>query len=280
MSSTLAMFYLLVFPLAYGFADMFWMMLGAKIPFFKSLVYRGIVSVAITILLACIMEPNQNFEFFGLVKAIGTGFLAVIAFLFFCNSLQQEESGINTVITKGLSSVVAVSVVTLAAQEIHFKIVLALAALIIGLLLLYMEKGKRKTKISIDAIVAGIIWGVVVVLYKQHVADVGSYWFAFILELTLLISVTAIYVFRKEEHSYHFSKHQYMIITGIGVATAMGSIFNTVAYNYFSPSTITIVAKFAILPPFLFAYLFLKQKLNLQKIIGLAAILIAIYLSL
>ena len=66
----------------------------------------------------------------------------------------------------------------------------------------------------------------------------------------------------------------------MGLATAEGIILNTYAYNYFTPSIISIAAKFAILPPFLFAIIILKQKLGLKKLIGLLAILLAIYLSL
>ena len=280
MNITTTLFYLLSFPLAYGIADMLWMMLGHKAPFFKSIAYRGVISVLLTFGLARTLEPTAALNLFTLLSAIGTGFLAVIAFLLFYKSLQQKTSGINNVITKGLTSVVAVTIVMCIAQQINFKILLALAALIIGLLFLYFNKDEHNKKISLHAIAAGILWGIVTVLYKKHVDEIGSFWFAFILELTLLITVAAIYILKKNEHGYRFTNKQLAIIFCIGLATATGSILNTYAYNYFTPSIISIAAKFAILPPFLFAVIVLKQKLSLQKTIGLLAILLAIYLSL
>ena len=280
MNITTTLLYLLSFPLAYGIADMLWMMLGNKVPFFKSIVYRGVVSVLLTFALAIILEPTDGLHISTLLSATGTGFLAVIAFLLFYKSLQQKTSGINTVITKGLTSVVAVTLVMCIAQQINFKILLALAALIIGLLFLYFNKDEHNKKISLHAIAAGIIWGIVTVLYKKHVQEIGSFWFAFILELTLLITVVVIYIIKKKEHEYKFTTKQLSIIFCIGLATAAGSILNTYAYNYFSPSIISIAAKFSILPPFLFAIIVLKQNLSLQKLIGLLAILLAIYLSL
>ncbi len=122
MNITTTLFYLLSFPLAYGIADMLWMMLGHKVPFFKSIVYRGVISVLLTFALAIILEPTDGLNIFTLLSAIGTAFLAVIAFLLFYKSLQQKASGINTVITKGLTSVVAVTIVTCIAQQINFKI--------------------------------------------------------------------------------------------------------------------------------------------------------------
>ena len=280
MNITTTLLYLLSFPLAYGIADMLWMTLGTKVPFFKSIVYRGVVSVLLTFALAGILEPTTGLNIFTLISAIGTAFLAVIAFLLFYKSLQQKTSGINTVITKGLTSVVAVTLVMCIAQHINFKILLALAALIIGLLFLYFNKDEHNKKVSLHAIAAGIIWGIITVLYKKHVQEIGSFWFAFILELTLLITVLIIYLFNKKEHDYTFTKKQLFVIFFIGLATAAGSILNTFAYNYFTPSIISIAAKFAILPPFLFAIIILKQQLGLQKLIGVLAIILAIYLSL
>ena len=280
MNITVTLLYLLSFPLAYGIADMLWMMLGHKVPFFKSIVYRGVVSVILTFAFAIILEPTDGLNLFSLVRAAGTGFLAVMAFLLFYKSLQQKTSGINAFITKGLTSVVAVTIVMCIAQQIDFKILLALAALIIGLLFLYFNKDDHNKKVSLPAIAAGIVWGIVTVLYKKHVQEIGSFWFAFILELTLLITVLIIYIFIKKEHAYKFTTKQFLIILFIGLATAAGSVLNTYTYNYFTPSIISIAAKFAILPPFLFAIIILKQKLSLQKVIGLVVILLAIYLSL
>ena len=280
MNITTTLLYLLSFPLAYGIADMLWMMLGTNVPFFKSIVYRGVVSVLLTLALAITLEPTAGLNLFTLLSATGTGFLAVTAFLLFYKSLQQKTSGINTVITKGLTSVVAVSIVMCIAQQINFKILLALTALIIGLLFLYFNKDEHNKKVSIHAIAAGIIWGIITVLYKKHIQEIGSFWVAFILELTLLITVLIIYLFNKKEHDYKFTKKQRSLIFLIGLATAAGSVLNTYAYNYFTPSIISIAAKFAILPPFLFAIIVLKQQLSLQKLIGLLAILLAIYLSL
>ncbi len=280
MNITTTLFYLLSFPLAYGIADMLWMMLGTKIPFFKSIVYRGVVSVLLTFALAIVLEPTDGLNIFTLLSATGTGFLAVTAFLLFYKSLQQKASGINTIITKGLTSVVAVTIVMCVAQQTNYKILLALAALIIGLLFLYFNKKEHNKKISLHAIAAGLVWGVVTVLYKKHVVELGSFWFAFILELTLLITVVVIYIFKKNEHGYRFTNKQLSLIFFIGLATAVGSILNTYSYNYFTPSIISIAAKFAILPPFLFALIILKQRLSPLKLIGLLAILLAIYLSL
>ncbi len=274
------MLYLLIFPLAYGLADAFWMMLGTKVPFFKSLVYRGIVSVIITFSLAIVLESTESFTAFTLWSAIGTGFLSVAAFLFFYKSLQQEASGTNAVVTKGLSSVTTVAIVMCIARAIDYRIILALSALIVGLLFLFYEKEKTNKKVSVYAIIAGIIWGIAFVLYKKNIVEVGSFWFAFILELSLLITVSIIYVFKKTEHSYRFTNRQFLVIACIGLATAIGSILNTYAYNYFSPSVIAIVAKFAVLPPFLFAIIILKQRLTFQKLLGLSAILLAIYFCL
>lgn len=280
MNITVTLLYLLSFPLAYGIADMLWMTLGMKVPFFKSIVYRGVISVLLTFGLAITIEPTTGLNIFTLISAIATAFLAVIAFLLFYKSLQQKTSGINTVITKGLTSVVAVAIVTCISQQINFKILLALAALIIGLLFLYFNKDEHNKRISLHAIAAGIVWGIVTVLYKKHVEEIGSFWFAFILELTLFITVGVIYILKKKEHEYSFTTKQLSIIFFIGLATAAGSVLNTYAYNYFTPSIISIAAKFAILLPFLFAVIILKQKLSLQKIIGLLAILLAVYLSL
>ena len=52
MNITSTLLYLLSFPLAYCIADMLWMMLGTKVPFYKSIVYRGVVSVLLTLALA------------------------------------------------------------------------------------------------------------------------------------------------------------------------------------------------------------------------------------
>ena len=90
---------------------MLWMMLGTKVPFYKSIVYRGVVSVIITFALAITLEPTDGLNILTLLSATGSGFLAVTAFLLFYKSLQQKTSGINTVITKGLTSIVAVSIV-------------------------------------------------------------------------------------------------------------------------------------------------------------------------
>lgn len=212
MNITVTLLYLLSFPLAYGIADMLWMTLGMKVPFFKSIVYRGVISVLLTFGLAITIEPTTGLNIFTLISAIGTAFLAVIAFLLFYKSLQQKTSGINTVITKGLTSVVAVAIVTCIAQEINFKILLALAALIIGLLFLYFNKDEHNKRISLHAIAAGILWGIVTVLYKKHVMEIGSFWFAFILELTLLLTVIVIYIFNKKEYAYRFTTKQLSII--------------------------------------------------------------------
>ena len=280
MSLPLSMLYLLSFSLAYGLADMCWMMLGTRVPFFKSLVYRGVISVLVTFLFAMLLAPGKPLDFFDLLAAAGTGFLAVIAFLLFYKSLQQEASGINAVVTKGLTSVVAVSLVMYLAKEINYKIILALAVLIIGLLFLNNDKEKRKVKVSIHAIGAGVLWGVAFVLFEKHVNEIGSFWFAFTLEFTLLVAVLAIYMFKKKEHSFRYTKYQLFMLLFIGLVTAAGSVLNTYAYNYFTPAVITIVAKFAVLPPFLYAIIILKQKLSWQKLIGLLVILFAIYLCL
>lgn len=280
MNISITLFFLLCFPLAYGIADMFWMMLGNNAPFFKSIVYRGVISSLFTFILAVALEQGSSINIFSLLSATGTAFLAVIAFLFFYKSLQEKASGINTVITKGLTSVVAVTIVMCVAQQINYKIIYALAALITGLLFLYFNKDEHNKKISVHAIAAGLIWGIVTVLYKKHVMEIGSFWFAFILELTLLITVLVIYLFKTNEHACRFTTKQICIIFFIGLATAAGSVLNTFAYNYFTPPIISIAAKFAILPPFLFAIIILKQKLSLQKFIGLLVILLAIYLSL
>ncbi len=279
MNHTLTVLFLLSFPLAYGIADMLWMGLGTELPFFKSIFYRGLISVLFTFVLAINIETSSEINIYSWLSATGTGFLAVAAFLLFYKSLQQKTSGINTVIVKGLTSVVAVSFVMMAANQINYQIIFALAALIIGLLFLYFNKDERNNKISVYAIAAGIIWGIVTILYKKHVMEVGSFWFAFILELTLLITVVVICIFKKEERENRFTTKKFSLIFMIGLATAAGSVLNTYAYNYFTPSVISIAAKFAILPPFLFALIILKQKLNFQKMIGLLAIVIAIYLS-
>lgn len=271
--------YLFLFPLAYGLSDMLWIKLGNNVPFFKSIFLRSLISVALAFVAALMLDNIHTSNINSWLYAIAVALISVIGFLLFYKSLQQSESGANTVAVKGLNTIVAVVIAMVLSHKLDVTIVTATLLLLLGLCLLYITKNKNNKAISFYAIAAGIIWGISTQLYAKPVQEIGSFWFAFIVEFASLFVVSFILLFKRNRSSFAFTIRQYITLALIGFTTAAGTIFVTLAYNYHSPAIISIVGKFAILPPFLYAFLVLKQRLTVQKVIGIVLILIAIYLS-
>ncbi|MHA1589019.1 MAG: DMT family transporter [Candidatus Njordarchaeales archaeon] len=195
-----------------------------------------------------------------------------------------KKTGVSITYPIAFSYPVYVSLITtqLMGEPLTIGLILGLAMLLIGLITLSLsEKESREDHLFLGVLVAfltSIIWAVNAVIAKIALYRASPILFAMMRLLTLSIATTPLMI-KKIKDAKSFTKWELLAATlGGAIGIGIGLIFSHLAIIEIGAARTTVIGSSSPALSLLLAAVFLKEKLNPQKMVGSLAVTIAILL--
>ncbi len=282
-------FFLLAYCIAFAISDCLWLFVKKETPLLYAMLIRSIVTVFLITSIYLLTKYNvinwgltvKYIDNIDLYLSIFSSALSYSGLYFFIKSLKICKVGITVIVVSALSTTISLLFAVMIYNE-PFTLT-TLFFIIVLLTGVYFCKDNLQNKLMVNqikkgylyAIFAAISWGISYSLFKGNIEKVGALNFSLILESTVL-AISIILFALKLFYNIKIEivlKSDLIYLFFIGILVGFGTLSNAIVYNYFTLITITVLNKLSLILPFLFAFLFFKQKPEKLQYIGIVLIL-------
>ncbi len=268
---------------SWGIVDFFIKKLTKQIGTYHTVLYRSFFS-AIVLLIASLYFTRTIFTSrSSLLILIIIGFTGYLAYIFYVRGIEVGHVSIISPVAHSSAIITVLLSLVFFKESLNIIQIMALVLIIAGVVLVsfkYSEFKKEKhrfVKGFIWALAAVVGWGVTFFLWKIPLSDTSPFVVAFYIESLIFIFAFISSVPLKEKIiSPLINKKIWLFVLSAGIITALGSLTYTIGINL---EYVSLVAPIAAASPFIaviMAYLFLKEKLELNQIIAVALIIIGL----
>ena len=271
--------YQLISMLSFGTSNVLWKNPQKRLPIFKIIMLRTIVSVVLFGIMALLFFESKG-NFFDWVIGFVISFTSFFGLVFYNLSLKESKVSHSVTITS-ISAVFGVLVsVFFYDEQLHLKLVASLLFVTAGLFFLESKKPLIQwSKGTVYAILAAFFWGTTFALFKIPVEKIGSYNFSFVLEISVLLGATILFLSTKKNKTTHLPTiSTYLTVGVIGVLAFLGVLFYNMAIEKVPVSILSVMGAFTPVISIVISHIFLKEKFTKAQYIGMTATLIGVIL--
>lgn len=271
--------YQLISMLSFGTSNVLWKNPQKRLPVFKIIMLRTIVSVILFGIMALLFFERKGSVFDWTIGFV-ISFTSFFGLIFYNLSLKESKVSHSVTITS-ISAIFSVLVsVFLYNEQLHLKLVISLLFVTSGLFFLESKKPLIQwSKGTIYAVLAAFFWGTTFALFKIPVEKIGNYNFSFVLEISVLLGATILFLSTKKNKTTHLPTiSTYLTVGVIGVLGFLGVLFYNMAIVKVPVSILSVMGAFTPVISIVISHIFLKEKFTKAQYIGMTATLIGVIL--
>ncbi|MFD3294062.1 EamA family transporter [Aquirufa sp. KTFRIE-69F] len=284
----LGFLYILFSSAFYGFSNAYWKKAIQDAPFLQVIFSRGLYTTSFFGL--CYFADFQwgiftpwlgerpVFTAVELAMSSGLCFFSSFGLYFFVRSLKTEEVSLVAPISSiNLFGILTAVLFLGEAWGIAYSI--ASICVVGGVFLLFQSDWHFSSISSFlkalgGSILASFFWGVSYALFKYPVAWLGVIPFSFLLELCVTLCVGVFLLFQKQK----WQQIPQAPIRILALCIMLGSILLNIAYKTASITQIIFVSKSQLVLTMIFGQILYREKLKALKLLGIALLLLSIYI--
>lgn len=271
--------YQLISMLSFGTSNVLWKNPQKRLPVFKIILLRTIVSVILFGIMALLFFERKGSVFDWTIGFV-ISFTSFFGLVFYNLSLKKSKVSHSVTITS-ISAIFGVLVsVFFYDEQLHVKLVISLLFVTSGLFFLESKKPLIQwSKGTVYAVLAAFFWGTTFALFKIPVEKIGSYNFSFVLEISVLLGATILFLSTKKNKTTHLPTiSTYLTVGVIGVLGFLGVLFYNMAIVKVPVSILSVMGAFTPVISIVISHIFLKEKFTKGQYIGMTATLIGVIL--
>ncbi len=284
----LGFLYILFSSAFYGFSNAYWKKAIQDAPFLQVIFIRGLYTTLFFGL--CYLADFQwgiftpwlgerpVFTAVELAMSSGLCFFSSFGLYFFVRSLKTEEVSLVAPISSiNLFGILTAVLFLGEAWGIAYSI--ASICVVGGVFLLFQSDWHFSSISSFlkalgGSILASFFWGVSYALFKYPVAWLGVIPFSFLLELCVTLCVGVFLLFQKQK----WQQIPQAPIRILALCIMLGSILLNIAYKTATITQIIFVSKSQLVLTLIFGQILYREKVRPLKLLGIALLILSIYL--
>ena len=284
----LGFLYILFSSAFYGFSNAYWKKAIQDAPFLQVIFSRGLYTISFFGL--CYLMDYQwgiftpwlgerpVFTAVELAMSSGLCIFSSFGLYFFVRSLKTEEVSLVAPISSiNLFGILTAVLFLGEAWGIAYSI--ASICVVGGVFLLFQSDWHFSSISSFlkalgGSILASFFWGVSYALFKYPVAWLGVIPFSFLLELCVTLCVGVFLLFQKQK----WQQIPQAPIRILALCIMLGSILLNIAYKTATITQIIFVSKSQLVLTLIFGQILYREKLKALKLLGIALLLLSIYI--
>jgi drug/metabolite transporter (DMT)-like permease len=284
----LGFLYILLSSAFYGFSNAYWKKAIQDAPFLQVIFSRGLYTTSFFGL--CYFADFQwgiftpwlgerpVFTAVELAMSSGLCFFSSFGLYFFVRSLKTEEVSLVAPISSiNLFGILTAVLFLGEAWGIAYSI--ASICVVGGVFLLFQSDWHFSSISSFlkalgGSILASFFWGVSYALFKYPVAWLGVIPFSFLLELCVTLCVGVFLLFQRKK----WQQIPQAPIRILALCIMLGSILLNIAYKTATITQIIFVSKSQLVLTLIFGQILYREKLKALKLLGIALLLLSIYI--
>ncbi len=284
----LGFLYILFSSAFYGFSNAYWKRAIQDAPFLQVIFVRGLYTTSFFGL--CYLADFQwsiftpwlgirpAYNLGQLAMSVGLCLFSFLGLYFFVRSLKSEAISL----VAPLSSINIFGLLTAVlflGESWGFSFSIATTC-VVGGVFLFFQSDWHFSSISAflkalgGSILASFFWGVSYALFKFPVAWLGVLPFSFLLELCVTLCVGVILIFQKQK----WQQIPQNPIRILALCIILGSVFLNIAYKTATITQIIFVSKSQLVLTLIFGQILYREKVRPLKLLGIALLLISIYI--
>ncbi|MFA9197861.1 MAG: EamA family transporter [Aquirufa sp.] len=284
----LGFLYILFSSAFYGFNNAYWKKAIQDAPFLQVIFSRGLYTTSFFGL--CYLMDYQwgiftpwlgerpVFTAAELAMSIGLCVFSFFGLYFFVRSLKTEAvslvSPVSSINLFGL-----LTAVLFLGETWGFAYSMASLCVVGGVFLLFQSDWHFSSISSFlkalgGSILASFFWGISYSLFKYPVAWLGVIPFSFLLELCVTLCVGVFLLFQKQK----WQQIPQAPIRILALSIILGSVFLNIAYKTTTITQIIFVSKSQLVLTLIFGQILYREKVRPLKLLGIALLLLSIYI--
>ena len=284
----LGFLYILFSSAFYGFSNAYWKKAIQDAPFLQVIFSRGLYTTSFFGL--CYLMDYQwgiftpwlgerpVFTAAELAMSIGLCVFSFFGLYFFVRSLKTEAvslvSPVSSINLFGL-----LTAVLFLGETWGFAYSMATLCVVGGVFLLFQSDWHFSSISSFlkalgGSILASFFWGISYSLFKYPVAWLGVIPFSFLLELCVTLCVGVFLLFQKQK----WQQIPQAPIRILALSIILGSVFLNIAYKTTTITQIIFVSKSQLVLTLIFGQILYREKVRPLKLLGIALLLLSIYI--
>ncbi|MHA8083180.1 EamA family transporter [Aquirufa sp. A-Brett2-15D] len=284
----LGFLYLLLSAGFYGFSNAFWKKAIQDAPFLQVIFLRGLYTTSFFGICYLLDLKWGTFEpWLGIrpdfsAEQLGLSFLLCLfssfGLYFFVRSLKTEAVSLVAPISS-INVFGLLTAVLFLGESWGMNYSFALMCIVAGIYFIFQSDWHFDSlnaflKALGGSVLASFFWGVSYALFKYPVTWLGVIPFTFLLELCVTLCVGLFLVFQK--HPWQPLSHRPIRILALCIMA--GSTFLHIAYQTATVTQIIFINKSQLVMTLFFGQLLYREKLTLPKLLGVALLILSIYL--
>ena len=284
----LGFLYILFSSAFYGFSNAYWKKAIQDAPFLQVIFSRGLYTTSFFGL--CYLMDYQwgiftpwlgerpVFTAAELAMSIGLCVFSFFGLYFFVRSLKTEAvslvSPVSSINLFGL-----LTAVLFLGETWGFAYSMATLCVVGGVFLLFQSDWHFSSISSFlkalgGSILASFFWGISYSLFKYPVSWLGVIPFSFLLELCVTLCVGVFLLFQKQK----WQQIPQTPIRILALCIILGSVFLNIAYKTATITQIIFVSKSQLVLTLIFGQILYREKVSPLKLLGIALLLLSIYI--
>ena len=276
----------LIYVFSFGIADCLWVNVNRKNHELVSMLGRSLVTTALFIglvLWASGFSPSADgvgFTFGDIALAIGLSVVCYGGQYFYVHSLKHTPVSVSITLVSIFTFLISILVsVVIYHEDLGVTAVLMMLLTLVGVSLVVDDfdwKALPTYRTGMLYIVfASLCWGIGYSFFKFPIKALGVVNFSLLLESTiLLLNLSLFYANRLKMQSLENAfSNSWKYLFALGVLIFLGTVFNSLSYNYFGVTTLNIVGKVGVVVPIAYALVFLKELITKKQALGIFLIL-------
>lgn len=284
----LGFLYILSSSAFYGFSNAYWKKAIQDAPFLQVIFSRGLYTTSFFGL--CYLADFQwgiftpwlgerpVFTAAELAMSIGLCVFSFFGLYFFVRSLKTEAVSLVSPISS-INLFGMLTAVLFLGDAWGFAYSMASLCVVGGVFLLFQSDWHFSSISSFmkalgGSILASFFWGVSYALFKYPVAWLGVIPFSFLLELCVTLCVGVFLLFQKQK----WQQIPQAPIRILALCIILGSVFLNIGYQTASVTQIIFVSKSQLILTLVFGQILYREKVKPLKLLGIALLILSIYL--
>ncbi|MHA8109577.1 EamA family transporter [Aquirufa sp. A-Brett2-W8] len=272
----------------YGFSNAYWKKVIQDAPFLQVIFVRGLYTTSFFGL--CYLADFQwsiftpwlgerpVFTAAELAMNIGLCVFSFFGLYFFVRSLKTEAVSLVSPISS-INLFGMLTAVLFLGDTWGFAYSMASLCVVGGVFLLFQSDWHFSSMSSFikalgGSILASFFWGVSYALFKYPVAWLGVIPFSFLLELCVTLCVGVFLLFQKQK----WQQIPQAPIRILALCIILGSVFLNIGYQNASVTQIIFVSKSQLILTLIFGQILYREKVRPLKLLGIALLILSIYL--
>lgn len=240
---------------------------------------RTIVITILTIIMYILFKGNNTITTKNIVFIILSGISTAILWLVYFKALEMANISLVTPVDK-LSIVITLILSTILFKEkITIIKIISMIFIIVGTFLMVNKNNKKKDNWFIYAILTAIFTSLTTILAKIGIKNVDSNLSTMLRTIIVLIIIWIIILIKKEyKYVYKLNKKTIIFIILSGLSTGSSWLNYFKALKIGETSIVFTIEKLSVVVSILLSVIFLKEKLNIKKVIGFIFIILGIFI--